>query len=416
MRNRQASRLNQRVMTGVIAMGIIVLLVCFLFLSMVSCSGGAPSFRLSGHVSGAADSMLVVEHVSLEGVVPVDSVRLSASGEFALSIPRDMPSLGAPDSAAGRQLWAPDFYRLRIGRRVVNFAVDSTEDITVEAPLEGLASAYDIHGNAASRTMKTIALLNLQLQTQFRGLDTITSLSALEKVERARQLVANYKHTLMRDYIIPDPASPAAYFALFQTLGGAMLFNPETERADVQAFAAVATQWQEHYPHAQRTENVCNIAMRGIANTRPARVVELQLDGDKVRETGIIDMGFPDINGRERRLSELADNVVLLDFTTYSAPQSKERTLLLRDLYQRYHARGFEIYQVSLDSDSHFWKTMTEALPWVCVQCAEGFDNDIVSLYGVTSLPTFFIVGRGSELKARDSQITDIRRAIEDEL
>ena len=416
MRNRKASKLNQHVMTGVIAMGIVVLLVCFLFLSMVSCSGNEPSFRLSGHITGAADSTLVVEHASLQGVVPIDSVRLGADGSFDIRVPRDLAALGAPDSVSGRQLWAPDFYRLRLGRRVVNFAIDSTESITVEARLQDMASAYDITGNDASRTMKTISLLNLQLQQQLRALDADASLSALEKMERARQLHADYKHTLMREYVIANPASPAAYFALFQTLGATLLFNPETDRTDVQAFAAVATQWQELYPNAQRTENLCNIAMRGMTNTRQGRTVEIQLDSTKVKETGIIDMGFPDINGRERRLSELADNVVLLDFTTYASPKSKERTLLLRELYQRYHDRGLEIYQVSLDADTHFWKTMTEALPWVCVQCAEGFQNDIVSLYGVQTLPTFFIVGRGAELKARDSQITDIHRAIEAEL
>ena len=416
MRNRKASKLNQNVMTGVIAMGIIVLLVCFLFLSMVSCTNSTPTFRLTGHITGAQDSTLVVEAATLQGVQPIDSVCLSADGSFAFEIARDMEALGAPDSTTGQQRWAPDFYRLRVGSRVINFVVDSTETINVEAPLDRMASAYDIQGNSASRAMKTVSQLNQQLQQQFHQLDTDASLSALEKLERARQLHANYKQTLVRDFIVTDPASPAAYFALFQTLGQTLLFNPETDRADVQAFSAVATQWQEHYPNARRTENICNIAMRGLTNTRQPRTMEIQIDGDKVRETGIIDMGFPDINGRERRLSELADYVVLLDFTSYAHPASKERTMQLRELYQRYHSRGLEIYQVSLDADTHFWKTMTEALPWVCVQCAEGFQNDIVNLYGVATLPTFFIIGRGSELKVRDSQIQDLARTIEAEL
>ena len=416
MRNRKASQLNQRVMTGVIAMGIVVLLVCFLFLSMVSCSDATPSFRISGHITGAKDSMLVIEGTTLQGIEPLDSLRLPADGTFAFDVPRDMSVLGAPDSATGRQRWAPDFYRLRIGQRVINFAVDSTEALTVEAPFDHMSTAYDIQGNSASRTMKTISQLNIQLQQQFRQLDADTRLSALEKVDRARQLHATYRQTLLSDYIVTDPASPAAYFALFQTLGSTLLFNPETERTDVQAFAAVATQWQERYPEAQRTANICNIAMRGLSNTRQGRTVEIQLDGDKVRQTGIIDMGFPDINGRERRLSDLSEYVVLLDFTTYSLPDSKQRTLRLRELYDRYHGRGLEIYQVSLDGDTHYWKTMTEALPWVCVQCAEGFQNDIVTLYSVTQLPTFFLIGRGSELRFRDSQIADLEKAIVAEL
>lgn len=127
-------------------------------------------------------------------------------------------------------------------------------------------------------------------------------------------------------------------------------------------------------------------------------------------------MGFPDVNGRERRLSELKDNVVLLDFTSYALPESQQRTLLLRELYERYHSRGLEIYQVALDADEHRWQTMVDALPWICVRCAEGFANDIVSLYMVNRLPTFFIIGRGSELRLRDSQIDNIDKAIAAEL
>ena len=417
MRKRKAAQLNQRVMTGVVAMGIIVLLVAFLFLSMVSCTdGGMTKFHLSGHIRGAADSTLYVEAASLQGIVALDSCRLGADGAFSFDVTRDMSMLGVPDSATGRQLWAPEFYRLRLGTNVINFVVDSTEAISVEAPLAHMSTDYDIQGNEASRTMKTLSLVNIQLQQQLHQLDADATLSVFEKVDRARELHATYKQTLKQDYILRDPSSPAAYFALFQTLAGQMLFNPATDRNDVQFFAAVATQWEEHYPHALRTENLRAIALRGLSNTRQPRPVEIELPNDKVRETGIIDMGFPDISGRERRLSELSDNVVLLDFTSYSLPESQQRTLLLRELYDKYHSRGLEIYQVALDADEHRWQTMVDALPWVSVRCAEGFANDIVMLYRVNRLPTFFIIGRGSELRLRDEQIDDLNKAIEAEL
>ena len=282
--------------------------------------------------------------------------------------------------------------------------------------MQQMASGYEIQGNEASRTMKTISLLNIQLLQQFAALDKDASLSALEKMERARVLVNDYKRTLKRDFILTDPASPAAYFALFQTVGGQMLFNPESDRDDVQYFAAVATQWEQLYPGALRTENLRNIAMRGIRNTRPPRPIEIQIDSDKVREIGIIDFGFKDISGQERRLTDYAQNVILLDFTAYSLPASQQRNIELRELYAKYHSRGLEIYQVSLDLDEHYWKTMCDQLPWVCVHCPEGFANDMVQLYSVTAIPTYFLIGRGSELKARGEDIPNIQKAIEHEL
>lgn len=390
-------------MRGVIAMALVVLLVAYLFLTLISCSPSGPTFRVEGTVDGAEDSVLVVEAMTLEGIQPLDSVRLHADGAFAFNLP------AAPQDSTS----TPEFYRLRIANQVINFVVDSTETITIKAPFQRMASDYDVQGNEASRTMKTLTLLNIQLQQQFQRLRADNTLSALEKVERMQALVDEYKQTLKRDYILRDPASPAAYFALFQTVGGQLLFDPETDKSDVQYFAAVATQWDVLYPAAARTENLRNIALRGLRNTRQVRPVEIELPEDKIRETGIIDFGFPDIQGRERRLSDLHDYVVLLDFTAYALPQSQQRIILLRELYNKYHSRGLEIMQVSLDADEHYWKTMSEQLPWVCVWCSEGLANDIVRIYDVNTLPAYFLVGRGSEMNARGENIDNLEKAIE---
>ena len=406
MKKRRAQQTNQNIMRGIVAMALVVLLVVWLFLSMVSCTGDRPTFIVDGAIQGAADSTLVLEAMTLEGVQPLDSVRLKYDGAFTFTV-----EAAPQDSTA-----SPEFYRLRLASQLINFVVDSTESIRVEASLPRMATDYDIQGNEASRTMKTISLLNLQLQQQLTTLGKNASLSIMEKNEQARDLVENYKLTLKRDYILRQPASSAAYFALFQTIGNQMLFNPETNKSDIQFFAAVATQWEALYPYSRRTENLRNIALRGLRNTRQARGIDIQLDGEKVRESGIIDFGFPDISGRERRLSDFGDHVVLLDFTAYALPQSQERTLLLRELYAKYHDRGLEIYQVSLDTDEHYWKTMCEQLPWVCVFCAEGIANDMVQLYNVQALPTYFLIGRGSEMRARQEQIDDLNAAIEAEL
>ena len=121
-------------MRGVIAMALVVLLVCYLFLTMMSCTSSGPTFRVEGTVSDAADSTLVLEALTLSGVQPVDSVRLKADGRFAFVVPAS-----PQDSTA-----SPEFYRLRIGRQVINFVVDSLEDIRVEAPLRRMATDYDI--------------------------------------------------------------------------------------------------------------------------------------------------------------------------------------------------------------------------------------------------------------------------------
>ncbi len=399
MRHKR-SNVNQRIMTGVVAMALVVLLVCWLFLSMVSCTNPTNSFRVEGSIQDAADSTLVLEAMTLDGVQVCDQATLHADGHFAFDVSRE-------DSITG-----PEFYRLRIGKQVINFAVDSTESISVEAALGSMGTAYEIHGNESSRVIKTIAQLAVQLDRQMSELAKRTDLSDWEKLERSQQLVENYKQTLKADFILKHPESAAAYYALFQTLGDQMLFNPESDRNDVQFFAAVATQWDQRYPGSMRAANLKNIALRGLTNTRQGRPVEIQLSGDKIRESGIIDIGFPDIHGRERRLSDFPDKVVLLDFTAYSLPHSRERIMELRTLYNKYHAQGLEIYQVSVDADQHYWTQMSEQLPWVCVYCADGLEADALKLYMVQALPAFYLIGRGSEMQARGENIADLDAAI----
>ena len=106
--------------------------------------------------------------------------------------------------------------------------------------------------------------------------------------------------------------------------------------------------------------------------------------------------------------------MVLLDFTAYGMQGSSERTLQLRELYEKYHERGLEVYQVSVDPDRHLWTQRCENLPWVCVFCEEGLNSDILSIYQVTSLPYYFLIDRNCDLQARQENIPNLEKAIRD--
>ena len=80
----------------------------------------------------------------------------------------------------------------------------------------------------------------------------------------------------------------------------------------------------------------------------------------------------------------------------------------LRELYNKYHAQGFEIYQVSLDPDEHFWKESVSALPWVRVRDANGMASTFAAQYNVQAVPTFFLIDKNNVLQKRDVQIQDL--------
>jgi len=92
---------------------------------------------------------------------------------------------------------------------------------------------------------------------------------------------------------------------------------------------------------------------------------------------------------------------------------SAAHNLALRDLYNKYHERGLEIYQISLDTDEHFWKTSADNLPWICVRDASASNSRYLPLYNVTQLPAVFLVDRNNTLNARGENMEDIEKTIQ---
>ena len=210
----------------------------------------------------------------------------------------------------------------------------------------------------------------------------------------------------------------SSYYALFQTLQvgrvNTLIFNPRNNKDDVKVFAAVATSWDTYYPNAERGKNLHNIAIQGMKDIRiiENQMAAQQLDASKVQVNGVIELALQDNKGVTRKLTDLKGKVVLLDFHLFAGEQSTKRIMMLRELYNKYHAAGFEIYQVSVDPDEHFWKTSTAALPWISVRDEDGIQGASVAKYNVQSIPTFFLIDKSNTLRSRDVQIKDLDAAI----
>ncbi len=356
-------------------------------------------FCVEGEISNAEDSVLYFENVGLEGIDVLDSVKLSSSGSFSFSET-------APN--------APEFYRLRIAGQIINVSIDSTETVSVKAAYPQMATDYEISGSDNCLKIKELALKQIDLHKRAMAVQQNTSLGIDEANDSILKMIDSYKQDVKINYIFKEPMKAYSYFALFQTLGNWLLFNPRTDKDDIKVFAAVATSWDTYYPHAQRGQNLHNIAIEGMKNQRivEAQSSGLQVEADKVQEAGIVDVALLDNKGQMRHLTDLKGQVVLLDFHIFATQESPARILLLRELYNKYHSQGLEIYQVSLDPDEHFWKQQTAALPWVSVRDADGLQSQRLLLYNIQSLPDYFLIDRSNSLVKRAAQIKDLETEV----
>ena len=369
-------------------------------LTISSCTGR--SFNISGAITEAKDSVLYLENMSLSGPVAIDSVKLSESGTFSFS--HQAPA-------------APEFYRLRIAGQIINIAVDSTEQIEVKAQYPTMSAVYDVSGSDECAKIKELALHQMDLQRQVDAIISAPDLGIDAVRDSVQRVTEAYKEGVKNQYIFAQPMRAYAYYALFQTvrLGQmeSLIFNPRSNEQDVKVFAAVATSWDTYYPEAERGKNLHNIAIEGMKNIRILQQQQLSsIDPNLVNVSNVIDINLPDNKGQLRRLTELNGKVVLLDFHVFASEGSTARIMQLRDIYNKFHAQGLEIYQVSLDPDEHFWKTQTAALPWICVRDERGAQSDYIVSYNIQSIPTFFLMGRNSDLYKRDAQIKDLEAEI----
>ena len=373
-----------------------LVLVCVLG-TMIACRQ-TPVFVVTGVVAGADEQTIYLENVGLVSVELLDSVKLNASGRFTFKKPR-------PDY--------PDFYRLRLNNQWINFSIDSTETITFLADGGTFATSYSVEGSDNCIAIKEITLAQLDANQEIRRARREGEANMISEDERRKQLadaINNYK-TVALKYIYTQPGSTASYFALFQKIDG-LLFFDLYDRNDSRAFAAVATSYSHLYPESPRSKHLTNLALQSMKISRGERSVDIP--EVIAQELNYIEIELPNLQNNKIKLTEVAQGkVVILNFTAYQTEFSTGLNQLLEDLYASYHSKGLEIYQVSLDSDLHYWKNVVTNLPWICVNDPQSVYSQSAALYNVTQLPTLFILDRNGTLVKRVGDFKSLEKDIQ---
>lgn len=366
-----------------------VLGLCMFFLS--ACNNSS-DFTVKGVVAGADGQLMYLENVGISNVVTLDSIKLAPGGKFKFTEKR-------PEY--------PDFYRLRLNNQLINFAVDSTETISFVADAGTFATSYSVEGSENSKAIKAITLAQLDANQAISRLrkeyedkmisDTTYRMKVLAAADAYKEVA--------RKYIYSAPMSTAAYFALFQQIDG-LLFFDLYDRKDVKAYGAVATSYNHTYPESPRSKHLYNLTLQSMKVLRAQRPVDYS--NVETKEISFLDIELPDVRGEVVKLSTVAPGkVVLINFTAYQTEWSPVLNMALGELYTKYHDQELEIYQVSLDSDFHFWRNGASNLPWVTVHDPQSVYSQVAGLYNVKQLPALFILDRKGNLVKR---VEDVKK------
>ncbi len=373
------------------------LLILSLFI-FVSCNK-EPKVKIEGEFSLAENGMLYLMHRDLDGIKMLDSVELKRNGKFKFEI--DVPK-------------NPEFYQLQLNSQVVVFTVFDNKNISIKGDAKDLVNTFKVENSPENDQLHQIDVITQDIKSKIKDLDdgySANSITDLEYVERFDSLLTNCKSDLSQ-IIISNPSSGAAYYALFQKIDDYLIFDP-LQRKDYGMYGAVATSWKQHYEGTPRYEHLSQFAMSALKTRKQKEKQDIMLENiEVITEAVAPEIKLSNIRGQDVKLSDLKGKTVLLDFTLYNSEFSPAHNMALNSVYEKFKAKGFEIYQISFDSDEHLWKNAANNLPWITVRDAESVYSSLLPLYNVRNLPTTFIIDKNGNPALRVENYAELEREI----
>lgn len=339
---------------------------------------------INGQFHGTANKLVALERLSPVGGTIVDTVQTSSDGKFSFEI--DFSNISEPT-----------FFNVRLGEQFVPLLVDKGEIVEVSS-LGNIFFNYKVSGSKGS---ELLSQFNKQIITSNLKLDSLGTLynqatDNERSIELGRELSREYvkMKQMAVTFVVSNANSLAVIVPLFQPLyNGRLLFD---DPKDVIYYRAVADSLSKYYPNSAYLTSLRN----DIKRVDNIYSVDSMLNTISQQITNFPEITIKDATGTERKLStEVEKNsVVLLSFTSSSEPSLKILNREFVEIYNKYHDQGFEIFEVSIDSDKASWlRSVTDnKLPWIQTCDFAGTQSSAIISYNVALLPSNFLISNGN--------------------
>ena len=110
-------------------------------------------------------------------------------------------------------------------------------------------------------------------------------------------------------------------------------------------------------------------------------------------------------------LKESLGKATLIDFWASWCPPCRQENPNVVALYNDFHSKGLNIISVSLDEFADKWKQAIEQdkLTWTQVSNLKEMKDPIAVQYGVTQIPTTFLLDASGKVVAIDLRDEDLK-------
>ena len=358
----------------------------------VSCGSKA---GIEGTVAGAPSSEVVVKMLNVNHYEVLDTLKTDAAGKFSYKV----------DVKAGQPEFIYVFYK---DTKVASLLLEAGDKVSFSADTLGY---YTVEGSEESSKLAQVEKDYADALITLSDLSSLSLTATGEEADAIKrqmgQVYIDYYRKSVR-YVMENSSSLTVVPVLFQHFGSDLpVFAQST---DAIHFTNASDALEFVYPESRYVK-----ALRAEAKRRQ-NYMELETRLNAAETIGYPDIELPDVNANKVKLSDVDAKVVMVFFWSSADASQKMFNLdFLKSIYEDYHKKGFEIYQVSLDPDKALWaKTVKgQNLPWINVCDSRGSASPYVSLYNLNVLPAAFVIADGELVDGEMSTEKSFRKRIE---
>ena len=359
--------------------------------------------HISGTFSGISKDTIYLEMLTTKGRTVVDSTVTNQQGNYRFTV--------SPPVAA------PTFYNIVYKQSSIPVIVSPGEKVKVNS-LCDLGRNYTVEGSDDSKLLKEF---NTMYSNGVRSLDSLANLYSETRPTpdndaRRTALLREYTQRYVKikrehiAFIVKNASSMAAVYALYQRLpNDEALFNANDDRV---YYRMVADSLADKYPASPHVIAL----LRDVKTQDDAAALAQQVSRQQAETAGLNhpEITLQDMFGKDHKLSELKNKAILLTFWSVTDPKGPAMNNEMKELYKEFSGKGFDIYQVSLDSDKASWILAVQAqkLPWTTVIDPTGFTGLPAMSYNVAATPVNFLIDRRGNITGRNLQGAALRTRV----
>lgn len=361
---------------------------------MLSCSTNTtnPNTTISGRFVGSGVDSIYLERISdnFDFHERVAAARLEDNGAFSFEI-------------AVEEEQTPRFYRISYdgGSRPITLVVAPEDNITLES-VGDIFLNYEVEGSEES------ALIREFNRDYFKACDRLAHIAEgigthIVYSKRDAYNLAQQAIQTQLSFVGAHPNTLAAFYAMRHSVAEQYIPQLEGYGVSVVHYRTVLDALTKRYPESPYIA----ILEREIAEE------EAMIDlAGRVQLASYPDIELEDMYKVKHKLSELDGKVVLLYFWTLESALCNNINAELKELYAKYHDKGFEVYHISADSDISLWIEVVrqQQHPWISVFGSGGVD--VFSLYNVVKLPTAYLIDRNGDMSVAPLSMSALEREL----